>query len=574
MRLLPSRRLSVAFVLSAAFAVTVFLHDNAATPQNADQTFTLPADQQFTNTGRQLLSISPDGAQMVYVANTQLYLKRISQAQSTPIPGSLTVQGITNPIFSPDGRSLVYFSGQDQTFKRIPVEGGTPTTLFKGTNPFGVSWSSNGRIVIGQGQGGIISGPEAGGPVETIVPAAQNELLVTPQFLPGNEALLFSLVTLPAPITAAKVVVQTLKTGERKTLVDPGRDARYLPSGHLIFMRGEDLMAVRFDAQRLEVLGSPAKVLGNIWSAGNGSSHFSFSSTGALVYVPPRAGLQLSYVTLDGKSRDVDMLPASTFGIRVSHDGKQLVFNTQGADEAVWIYDFESRKQRQLVKAARGPLWTMDDKRVLYIMGNEPNEKLYGQKADGSDKPELLVDIARAPESWSSPDQLLSFITRKVGATLDYDIWTYSLRDNKATPLIETPVSAQHSSRFSPDGKWIAYVSNEGGSFEVYVEPFPSTGAKYKISRKADSLHPVWSPDGRQLYFDDQQRMYSVQVQTQPMFQASEPVAMPISGFLAGAVNTRRQWDMTPDGKQFIMLSFKQEIRTLPKWADDIRNVK
>jgi hypothetical protein len=218
----------------------------------------------------------------------------------------------------------------------------------------------------------------------------------------------------------------------------------------------------------------------------------------------------------------------------------------------------------------------MDDKRVLYIMGaeNPPKEveKLYWQKADGSDKPELLVDMARAPESWSSRDQLLSFITRKVGATLDYDIWTYSLRDKQTKPLIDTPVSAQHSSKFSPDGKWMAYASDESGQFEIYVQPFPLTGAKYKISKKAGSLHPVWSPDGRQLYFDDQQRMYSAQIRTQPSFEASEPVAMPISGFVAGGVNTRRQWDMTPDGKQFIMVFLKQEIRSLPKWGDDVRS--
>jgi serine/threonine-protein kinase len=545
----------------------------AAAFQNPAQVFKLPDGQQFTNTGRQLVSISPDGAQMVYVANTQLHLRRIGQSQSTPIAGTLTAQGITNPVFSPDGRSIAYWSGADQAFKRVPVEGGTPVTLFKGTNPFGMSWNSDGRIVVGQGQAGIISVPEAGGPAETIIPGAPNEIYVTPQLLPGNEALIFSHVTLPAPSAeAAKIVVQSLKTGQRKTLIDPGRDPRYLPSGHLIFARGEDLMAVRFDAQRLEVAGEPVKVLEKVQSAGNGSSHFSVASNGTLTYIPPIAGLQLSYVTLDGKTSDVDTLPASTFGIRVSHDGKQLVFNTTGADEAVWIYDFATRKQRQLVKAARGPLWTLDDKRVLYIMDNEPMEKLFWQNADGSDQPQLLADIARAPESWSSQDQLLSFITRKVGATLDYDIWTYSLRDKKVTPLIETPVSAQHSSRFSPDGKWIAYVSNETGTFEVYVQPFPLTGAKYKISKKPDSLHPVWSPDGRQLYFDDQQRMYSAEIRTQPSFQASEPVAMPISGFVAGGVNTRRQWDMTPDGKQFIMLSFRQEIRTIQRWADDVRS--
>jgi len=560
-------RVFAAFVLLAAAG-------NAVALQNSAPAFKLPTGQQFTNTGRQLLSISPDGSQMVYVANTQLYLNKVGQSQSTAISGTLSTNGITNPVFSPDGRSIAYWSAADQSFKRIEIEGGTPATVFRGMNPYGMSWSSSGRIVAAQGPAGVIASA-TGGTAETIVKAQPGELMLTPEFLPGDESLMFTLITLPAPnADAGKIVVDSLKTGQRKTLVDPGRDARYLPSGHLVFARGNNLMAVRFDAQRLEVIGAPVTVLENVESAGNGSSQFSFSSNGSLVYIA--SGLQLSYVTLDGKSREIGTLPSTTFGIRVSHDGKQLVYNTQGADEAVWIYDLASHKQRQLVKAARGPLWTLDDKRVLYIMGNENPpaevEKLYWQKADGSDKPELLVDMARAPESWSSQDQLLSFITRKVGATLDYDIWTYSLRDKKAKPLIDTPTSAQHSSRFSPDGKWMAYASDESGEFGVYVQPFPVTGAKYKISKKPGSLHPVWSPDGRQLYFDDQQRMYSVEIRTQPSFQASEPVAMPISGFIAGGVNTRRQWDMTPDGKQFIMVFQKQEIQNISKWADDVRS--
>ena len=560
-------RVFAAFVL---FAVA----GNAVALQISAPAFKLPAGQQFTNTGRQLLSISPDGSQMVYVANTQLYLNKVGQSQSTAISGTLSTNGITNPVFSPDGRSIAYWSAADQSFKRIGIEGGTPATVFRGMNPYGMSWSSSGRIVAAQGPAGVIASG-TGGAAETIVKAQPGELMLTPEFLPGDESLMFTLIKLPAPnADAGKIVVDSLKTGQRKTLVDPGRDARYLPSGHLVFARGNNLMAVRFDAQRLEVIGAPVTVLEDVESAGNGSSQFSFSSNGSLVYIA--SGLQLSYVTLDGKSRDIGALPSTTFGIRVSHDGKQLVYNTQGADEAVWIYDLASHKQRQLVKAARGPLWTLDDKRVLYIMGNENPpaevEKLYWQKADGSDKPELLVDMARAPESWSSQDQLLSFITRKVGATLDYDIWTYSLRDKKTKPLIDTPVSAQHSSRFSPDGKWMAYASDESGEFGVYVQPFPVTGAKYKISKKPGSLHPVWSPDGHQLYFDDQQRMYSVEIRTQPSFQAGEPVAMPISGFIAGGVNTRRQWDMTPDGKQFIMVFQKQEIRNISKWADDVRS--
>ena len=565
-----TRLFATTFTFLLAATATLIFHGNAAALQNPASAFMLPQGQQFTNTGRQLVSISPDGTQMVYVANQQLYIHRIGETQSRPISGTLTPQGITNPVFSPDGRSVAYWSGADQMFKRIPVEGGTPVSLFRGTNPYGMSWSADDRVVVGQGPTGILSAPAAGGTAETIVTIQQGQGgALTPQILPGGNLVLFTLASSPGNWDASAIVVQNLKTGERKTVVQGGHDARYLPSGHLVFTRGGNLLAVRFDIQRLEVAGAPVTVLENVQTAGNGSSHFSFSGSGPLVYIPPLGQLQLSAVNLDGTVRDIGKLPATTFAPRISPDGKQLVYNTQGTDEAIWIYDLATGAQRQLTTRARGPLWSPDGTYVVYISG-DVTEMLYSQKADGSAPRELLVDPARAPESWSTRDQLLSFITLKAGATLDYDIWTYSPRDKKAVPVIEVATSAQHSSRFSPDGRWIAYVSNETGTYEVFVQPYPTTGAKFQIT-KGGGLHPVWSPDGRQIYFDNAERLFSVQMQTQPSVQFSQPVLMPISGFLAGAVNTRRRYDLTPDGKQFLMMFQKAEIRIVPKWADDVR---
>jgi Tol biopolymer transport system component len=211
------------------------------------------------------------------------------------------------------------------------------------------------------------------------------------------------------------------------------------------------------------------------------------------------------------------------------------------------------------------PLWTLDGTRIVYISDGSNSQSLWWRKADGSDKPEQLVDPARAPESWSVSNQLLSFITLKNNAGADYDIWTYSLRDKKAQPLIEIPGTVQHSSKFSPDGKWLAYVSNESGIYEVYVQPFPTTGQNFKISTNG-GYHPMWSPDGTKLYFDNNNQMFVSTVQSAPAFKSGLPVRTPIEGFQGGGANARRRYDMTEDGKQFVMLFQKAQIQIVPNW--------
>jgi Tol biopolymer transport system component len=179
---------------------------------------------------------------------------------------------------------------------------------------------------------------------------------------------------------------------------------------------------------------------------------------------------------------------------------------------------------------------------------------IYWQLANGSGAAERLTETARAPESFSAQNQMLSFITLNAnGGGADYDVWTYSFRDKKSAPLIQIKSSAQHSSRFSPDGKWIAYVSDETGRLELYVQPFPTTGARFQITKNGGG-HPLWSPDGKELYFDNSGRMFSVAIQAQPGFSAGEPAPLPIRGFVQGQGNVRRQYDMISDGKQFIMM--------------------
>ena len=230
----------------------------------------------------------------------------------------------------------------------------------------------------------------------------------------------------------------------------------------------------------------------------------------------------------DGKVTPIRPIPPSTFGPRISPDGKQVAYR---AESSVWIADLNSdAPARRLSSAEPGeaPVWSPDGQQITFISILNGNEALFLRRADGTGPAELLADRARAPESWSSVHQSISYITLvgPSGDQGDYDIWTYSFKEKKASPLIVIPPSAQSGSRFSPDGRWIAYESNESGRAEVYVEPFPRTGERHKISRNGGS-RPVFSPDGSRLFFDNNggpaAQLYSTNLRTQPAFTFTEP---------------------------------------------------
>jgi eukaryotic-like serine/threonine-protein kinase len=257
--------------------------------------------------------------------------------------------------------------------------------------------------------------------------------------------------------------------------------------------------------------------------------------------------IRLVLVDREGHKTPVGFLPPTTFAPRISPDGKQLTWDT--VDGTVWVSDLSNLKAARRLASANYPMWSADGRQIVYTSTLLGEETLYIRRSDGTGASEW-ISAGRAPESWSAPNQMLSFI--KLGG--NYSIWTYSLNDKKAkkaAALIDTPGVDQHSSRFSPDGKWIAYASSENGPFEVFVRPFPLSGAKFRISPRGGG-HPLWSPDGKEIFFDNDGRLFAVGVQTAGSFSAAPPVALPVSGFIQGSA--RRQYDLMPDGKQFLMM--------------------
>ena len=254
---------------------------------------------------------------------------------------------------------------------------------------------------------------------------------------------------------------------------------------------------------------------------------------------------QLVLVDRGGTTKALGKLPPGVFAPRVSPDGRQVAFDAQGA---VWIASLDNLSSPRRLATGAFPMWSGDGQRVLFIVGGGESQQLFWQAADGSGAPELLVGEARAPESWSMTAQVLTYITVKGGT--NYDVLAYSLRDRTTTPVAAKPDSLEMGSRFSADGRWIAYESTEAGPRDIFVEPFPATGLRVRVT---SGRRPLWSPSGTEIYFDrDDAQLYVIPLTLGPSPTVGMPTPLPIKGFMQGGA--RRMYDITPDGKQFLML--------------------
>jgi Tol biopolymer transport system component len=267
--------------------------------------------------------------------------------------------------------------------------------------------------------------------------------------------------------------------------------------------------------------------------------------SGVSVATQAPEAFQLVLVDRAGVTKPLGRLPPTAFAPRVSPDGRQVVFDAQGA---IWIANLDSLSSPRRLATGAYPMWYGDGTRVLFIVGAGDKQQMFWQAADGSGQPELLVADARAPESWSAAAQVMTYITLQGGT--NYDVWAYSLRDRTTAPIAARPNSLEMGSRLSPDGRWIAYESTEAGSRDIFVEPFPQTGLRTKIT---PGRRPIWSPSGTELFFDrDDAQLYVVPITLGSSPAAGTPTLLPIKGFLQGGA--RRMYDITPDGKQFLMI--------------------
>ena len=565
----------------AASVATWFLFARPSAPVPVTRfTNTLPEGRSLTlPTSRHILALSPDGSQLVYAANDRLYLQAMAELVAQPIRGTESPQGMTEPVFSPDGQSIAFWSEGDQTIKRIALKGGPPLVLCHAENPYGLSWGNDG-LLFGARRQGIMRVPASGGQPELLASVGGDEQAHGPQMLPDGRHLLFTIATGAGTDRweKAHVVVQSLETGERKTILENARDARYVSSGHIVYAAHDSVFGVHFDARRLEVSGAPVSMIAGVRrSQGRvtGAAQFSVSDTGSLVFIPgavtfPEGAYQEIVVgDRTGRLERLPLPPGPYTELRVSPDGKRIAIAADDHKEAViYIYDRSGATTMQRLTFGgnnRAPMWSADSTRVAFQSDRDGDRAIFWQRADGTDNAERLTtpehNQAHVPEAWvpGGAEFLFSVVQED-----DFSLWTFSLQSRQAKPFGEVHSSIPTGATFSPDARWVAYASAGPGSVPlgISVQPFPATGAKYPlfVGRPAGAPtnfphKPVWSPDGKELFYVPRIGGFeAVRVITKPSFAFGKSVPVP-KGFGVGPPDFRRMYEITPDGKFLALVS-------------------
>ena len=522
----------------------------------------LPQTQTRTNTGRRGVAVSPTGTHVVYVANEQLYLRAMDEIDARALGGT-EGSAPTIPFFSPDGQWIGFYSVSDGQLKKIALTGGAAVTLCDTGNPFGASWGADDTIVFGQGAGGIFQVSAAGGTPELLIPmdADNSERAHGPQILPDGKTVLFTLAH-GEDWTDAQIVVQSLDTSERRLVIEGGTDARYLPTGHLVYALAGNLLAVPFDLDRLEVIGGPVPLVEDVRHAtGTGGANFDISGDGMLVYLPGGENATtrtLVWVYRDGREEPIAAEPRNYRMARISPDGTKAVLDDLGEEDDLWVWDFARETMTRLTFEPgrdRNAVWTPDGENVVFASERGGVRNLYRKAADGTGVVERLSESANLhfPNTFTPEGNRLVFME----ASPDFqasDLAVLTL-DGELTvePLLDTDFFL-NSAHLSPDGRWLAYQSNASGAHEVYVRPFPNvdSGGRWQIS-SGGGRNALWGPDGDALFFRTLDgSMMRVEISTEPEFRPGNPesVIEPGSYYVS---RFDRTYDISPDGQRFLM---------------------
>ncbi len=537
---------------------------------------------------RRALAVSPDGSRVAYSADGKLYLRFLNEMESRLIPGG---DPAVLPAFSPDGQSLVFWT--EGTLKRIPVNGGTPVTLCSTSPaPFGIQWSDQGIVFVEPARGVMKVSANGGQPaLIAAVPPAEG-LLQGPQLLPDGDGLLFSIAKPAMSVSnfwdKADVVVHSIKTQKRTTVINGGSDARYLPTGHIVYMVEGTLMAVPFDLAARRITSGPVPVVEGIRRAapmaGNGAQ-YDLSASGTLVYMagPSRSGQEDVFVYERQGLMTPLKLPAGAYAHpRASPDGTRIAVETTDSKNAtIAVYSLSGTSSlRRLTFGGnnRFPIWSGDGKRIVFQSDRENDLGIFWQPADGGAVERLTraePGTSHVPESWAPEgDAFLYTVTKGTESTL----WLFSLKDRQSTRFGNvTSAAFPTDATFSPDGKWVAYQSGDGSTGEatLYVQPFPANGKQYEIGRGG---RPRWSPDGRELFFvPGPSQFAAVSISTEPEFGFSAQVPVPRHFGLAPPANAR-PYDILPD-KRFVSVDAANvladpqapQIQVVLNWFEELR---
>ena len=511
-------------------------------------------------------AISPDGRRLAFVARgasgrEQLATRLLEQTNYTLLPGT---ENATDPFFSPDGQWVGFFA--DGKMKKISVQEGAAVTLCNAPNDRGASWGEDGNIIATLDltkEPGLSRVPETGGSPQPVTkPSGNGEGWDRwPQILPGGQTVLLTATATPGAYDTATIYALSLKTGQRKAVQRGGYFGRYLPSGHLVYVHLGTLLAVPFDLDRLEVRGVPVPLLEDVAAdAFYGAGQFSFSRTGTFVYLSGKSfsgPSPISFMDSDGKLQALVAAQGKYFTPRFSPDGRRLAFAV--ALNTIQVYDRQRDAMTRLTfnQGISSPVWTPDGNHIAFETVNiDGSTSLWWIRSDGARERRKLLDSKNSvfPYSFSPDGSRLAYAEEP-----SRGLWTLPLdlsdpehpKPGQPEPFLKTP-APELEPAFSPDGRWIAYQSQEAGVPEIEVRPFPGPGAKWLVSTMP-AVHPIWSRNARELLFEsanDKRIWVATYTANGDTFIPGKPRVWSERQIVEPSI---RHWnlDLTPDGKRF-----------------------
>ena len=535
------------------------------------------------------IAVSPDGSTIVFSATTEgvnrLFLRRRDDTTVRLIPGT---EGASYPEFSPDGRWIAFAA--DFTLKKVPLEGPV-TMLAKVGDIRGLTWAGNDNLIYSPSPAEpLFRIPANGGDPQPVsaLDAGKNERTHRwPQVLPGGKAVIFTVGTLDSPDSYENSTIEAviLATGERRVLLQGASTARYIPTGHLVFARGGNLFAVGFDAETLIARGTPVSVLQGV--AGDettGAIHFSVADDGTLAYV--RGGTvanlrRVLWVDRGGNVQPVNVPAAQYNDLRISPDGSRLacIIGSSGSGD-IWVYDFARATSTRLTFNARNasPAWSADGQ-TIYYSEIDPTAKttLMRKPADGSRDAEAVISFGNTTYIKALRTGGTSAIFDEQMNTNRGNILMSDLAPGAQPSFVVNTTFNEYAAALSPDGRFLAYQSNENGRHEIYVRDISGAGGRWQVSTEGGE-EPHWSHDGRELYFRNNDLFMGAAVDASQSFKAGTPQKL-FGGTFNLRSNSGVSYDVDPKSGRFLMIRPAEDyaavaqVQVALNWFGELRRM-
>jgi serine/threonine-protein kinase len=478
------------------------------------------------------VAVSGDGTRMVYVAayesRPRLFLRTIDRDTPEAIDGS---DGAADPFFSPDGEWIGFFA--HGSLKKLRVEGGAPIVLCAARAGAGASWGRDGTIVFGGGPGAGLArvSQDGGEPVVLAVPApgSRDVSFGWPDILPDSRGVIFTAISL----AESSVAVLDLETGRTHVVVEGAAFGRYSPTGHLIFERRGRLEAAALTPGDWTLTAPPRPILRGLATAGStlAGPRFAFSRTGSLLYVPSASSdidERLHWMDAEGRLEAVPVPPAPLGVVDVARNSPHLAVTVEGErSQDLWVGDLRRGALSRVVADGHSasPAWRPDGLELAFAYSKAGPFNLFIRPGEGDGAPQPLIasEWNQFPTSWSPDGRLLAFT--EFHPVTGADVWVVDVRSRERRQIVRTLFDESYA-RFSPDGRWLAYMSNESGRWDVFVRPIDGAAPRVQIST-AGGAWPSWSVDGRTLYFSAAGQTAAAAIHTGATLTASAPIMIP-----------------------------------------------